>query len=189
MKIPIEISARHVHLSKRHLEILFGKNYKLKPIKIISQPGQFAANEEVELINKNKKLKARVIGPVRNKTQIEISITDSYYLKLKKTPPINLSGGLKNSEGIIIKGSKEKIKTTGLIIAERHLHLSEQEAKKLNLKNNQKVKIRVKGKRGLIFENVIIRAGKRHKLAFQIDTDEANAAGINKKSYGELIIN
>ena len=188
-KIPIEISARHVHLSQRDLERLFGKGYNLKVLYPISQPGQFAAKEEVELINGPEKLKARILGPVRKNTQIEVSITDSFRLKFNSTPKIKLSGNLNDSGFIVLEGPKGKVKTNGVIIAKRHLHLSESEAKKLNLKDGQNVKIKIMGERGLIFDNVIVRAGEGNKFAFQIDTDEGNAAGISNKTktYGELI--
>jgi len=187
-KIPIEVSARHVHLRQKDLEKLFGKGYKLKILHPISQPGQFAAKEEVEIVNGNEKLKARIVGPCRKQSQIEISITDAHKLKMKKIPSIRVSGDLGNTSKIEIRGPKGKIKAN-IIIAQRHFHASEKEAKKFRVKNNQIVKIKIAGKRALIFENVIVRAGKEHSLAFQIDTDEANAAGISEKTktYGEII--
>ena len=188
MKIPIEISIRHVHLSQADLERLFGKKYQLKVLHKISQPNQFAAKEEVKLVNGKNKLKARIIGPVRKQTQIEIAITDAYRLKMKKIPPINLSGNLKNTPQLTIKGPRGTVKGS-VIIEQRHLHLSEVEVKKLKLKNNQIIKIKTKGKRAVTFDNIIVRAGKEHKFAFQIDTDEGNAAGLDgrKKNFGILI--
>ena len=185
-KIPIEVSARHIHISQKDLEKLFGKNHKLKILHKISQPGQFAAQEEVEIINEEEKLKARIVGPCRKQTQAEISITDAHKLKLKKIPKIEVSGDLNNATSIIIKGPKARTKAK-VIIPERHLHASEKQAKKLKIKDQQRIKIKIAGKRALIFENVIVRAGKEHSLAFQIDTDEANAAGIKSKGFGELI--
>ena len=132
-KIPIEVSARHVHLSQKDLEKLFGKQHKLKVLHPISQPGQFAAKEEVELINGKDKLNARIIGPCRERNQVEISITSAYKLKMRKIPPIRISGDLGNVSHITVKGPKGKIKAN-VIIAQRHLHLSEEEAKKLKLK-------------------------------------------------------
>ena len=189
-KIPIEISARHIHLSRKDLEKLYGKDYKLKPVHFLSQKGEFASEEVVELINERskEKLNARILGPVRNESQAEISITDAYNLKLKQMPSLRVSGDLNGTSSIIIKGPKGKIKAK-VIIAERHLHCNEEEAKRLGLKNNQIVKIKIIGKRGLIFDNVIVRIGKNYKLALHLDTDEGNAAGILnlKKNYGELI--
>ncbi len=186
MKIPIEISARHVHLSKKDLKKIFGKDYKLKSLKKISQPGQFAAKEKVKLINKKNKLDARIIGPIRKKSQCEISITDAYKLKIKKIPPIRISGNLKGAPKITIKGPKGKTKIP-VIIAKRHLHLTKEQAKKLKLKNKQKISIKTKGKRSIMFNEVIVRAGDENYLAFQIDTDEGNAAGIKDKTFGEIV--
>ena len=187
-KIPIEVSARHVHLSEKDMEKLFGKK-EFKFSKKLSQPGQFVTNKKVDLVKNGIKLRdVDVLGPCRKQTQIEISKTESFYLGLK--PPIRLSGNLKNTPGIELrnKSKNKKIKLKkGVIIAKRHLHISEKKAKKLNLKNNQEIKISVKGKSGLIFENVIARVSNNYKLAMHIDTDESNAAGISKKAFGKLV--
>ncbi len=186
MKIPIEISARHVHLSEKDFEKLFGKETKLESLHSVSQPGQFAAIKEVELVNNNNKLKARIIGPLRKESQIEISLTDAYRLKMKQLPPLRISGDLGKAPSLIIEGPEGNVNAK-VIIAKRHLHLSEKQAKKLRLKNGQNVKIKVLGERGLIFENITVRAGDGNEMAFQIDTDEGNAAGIMGKSFGEII--
>jgi putative phosphotransacetylase len=186
MKIPIEISARHVHLSQKDLEKLFGRNYKLHPIKKLSQIGEFATKEEVEIINGKEKLKMRILGPVRKQTQIELSLTGAIKLKLKKTPPIKLSGDLKNATKVKIKGPKGTT-IANAIVAHRHLHCSPDDAKKLKIKNNQKIKIKTKEKRSLIFDNVIVRVNEKFRLALHLDTDEANAAGIKNKAFGEIV--
>ena len=185
MRIPIEVSARHVHLSKKDLEKLFGKNYKLKVLKKLSQPGQFASKETVTLINQNNKIEnVRILGPTRKNSQVEISITDAIKLKIK--PVIKLSGNLFNTPKISVKTKKGTVKINA-IVAKRHLHISEIQAKKLKLKNHQEIKIKTKGKRELIFEKIIVRVDKNFDLAFQIDTDEANAAGIYKKCFGKIV--
>jgi len=185
MKIPIEISARHVHVSQKDLEKLFGKGYKLHFLKKLSQTDDFSSKEEVELINKKNKMKVRVLGPCRKYTQAEVSITDSYLLKIK-TPPIKISGELDNAPVIKIKGPKGTVKGK-IIIAQRHLHVSEKQAKKLKLRNNQKIKVETSGKRAVIFENVAVRIKDDFKLALHLDTDEGNAAGITGKSSGKII--
>lgn len=188
MEIPIEVSARHIHLSQKDLEALFGKNYKLKVLHKISEPNQFAAKETLTLIHRNNKIgNVRIIGPARKSSQAEISMTDAHKLAIEV--PIRVSGDIKNCPKIIARNNKnnKSIKIL-VIIAKRHLHLSEQQAKELNLKNHQVVSIKVSGKRGLIFDNVVVRAGNKHWLSFQLDTDEANAAGIKGKCFGELII-
>ena len=188
LKIPVEISARHIHLSKKDFEKLFGegKNKNLTFLKKISQPEQFASKEVAELINKENKIKnVRIIGPFRKKSQLEISLTDAYNLKLKPLPKIKLSGNLTGTCKVLVKGPKTNIKIS-CIIAKRHLHVSKEEAKKLKIKNNQKISIKIKGKRSVIFNNIIVRAGEKNKLAFQIDTDEGNAAGIKTKVFGKI---
>lgn len=186
MKIPIEVSARHVHLSDADLQKLFGKNYRLKIEKFLSQKGEFAAKEKIELINGKEKLITRVLGPCREKSQAEISITDAHRLKMKKIPQIRVSEDLENTPLIKIKSPKGKAKIN-VIIAQRHLHISDEEAKKFKLKNNQLIKIKTKGKRTVIFENVIVRVNKNYRLAFHLDTDEANSAGIKNKAFGEIL--
>lgn len=186
-KVPIEVSARHIHVTEDDFKKIFG-NEKLNPIKKLSQEKEFASDKEVELINKDKKLKARILGPFRKETQVEISLTDAYSLKMDKMPSIKVSGDLNNASEIIVRGPKGKINAK-VIIAKRHLHLSEIEAKKLKLKNNQKIKIRINGERKIIFEEIVVRAKENYRLSLHLDTDEANAAGVSnlKKSFGEIV--
>jgi len=183
--VPIEISARHIHLTQKHFEKLFGKKNPT-PLRKLSQ-SQFAAKETVDLVFKDRVIKnVRIVYPFRKKTQVELSLTDAIHLKIK--PVFRLSGDLKNTPGIKIVGPKGEINLKeGVIIPLRHLHVSPEEAKKLNLKNKEKVKIRILGKRALIFENVIVRVKKGFNLALHLDTDEGNAAGIPKKGKGILI--
>ncbi|MFH1326005.1 MAG: phosphate propanoyltransferase [Candidatus Falkowbacteria bacterium] len=187
MKIPIEISGRHLHLSQKDLNKLFGKNYKLKKLRSLSQIGEFAAKEIVMAITSKASLKLRVLGPTRQQTQIEISKTDSLKLGIKAS--VRLSGDLKKSAGIKLIGSVGEVKLKqGVIIAQRHIHLDDQTAKKLRVKNNQIVSVKTQGTRGIIFNNTIIRINPKFKSAMHIDTDEANAAGIDKKSKGEIML-
>lgn len=185
--IPIEVSARHIHLTQKHIDELFGKEHKLTKLKSVSQSGQFAANETVNIIHgKNKINNVRIIGPPRDYSQVEISITDAIELEIK--PVIRLSGDIKSTPGIKLQGPKATIHLThGVIIAKRHLHVSDEQANKLKLKNHQNISIKVKGERGLIFNNVIVRKGPEHNLSFQIDTDEANAMGINNNSECKIV--
>jgi propanediol utilization protein len=187
MKIPVEISARHVHLSKNDAEKLFGKNYKLKPVKFLSQPGEFASKETITIVNGNNKIEnVRILGPFREKSQVELSLTDAYNLKLNPLPSIKVSGDLSNTTKILVKNNSKTIKIP-VIIAQRHLHCSEEQAKKLNLKNNKIIKIKISGKRGLIFDNVITRVNQNFRLSVHLDTDEANSAGIKGKTFGNII--
>ena len=186
MRIPIEISARHVHLSQKDFEKLFGKNKNLTPIKKLSQPGEFASKERITLINSGKKIEnVRILGPFRKSSQGEISLTDAYNLRLNPIPKIKVSGDLANTTEILIKGLKSSIKIP-CIIAKRHLHCSIKDAEKMKLKNNQNTSIKIKGEREITFHNVIVRVSENYILSLHLDTDEGNAAGISGKTFGEM---
>lgn len=187
-KVPIEVSARHIHLSQKDLELLFGRGYHLQKLKDLSQPGQFAAKETVNLIGSKGKIKnVRIIGPCRQDTQVEISKTDGYVLG--DIPPVRVSGDIIGTPGIILEGPKGKIELKkGLICAMRHIHMSPNEANKFGVREKQMVSVEVSGKRALIYKNVIIRINPNFKLAFQIDTDEANAGDVETGDKGELKI-
>lgn len=186
VKVQVEISARHVHLSKEDFEKLFGKNRKLESIRKLSQPGEFASKNKIEIINGKEKLNARILGPLREHSQAEISLTDAYTLKLNTLPKVRLSGDTHGTTNITIKGPKSQIKIPA-IIAQRHLHCSEEQAKKIKLKDHQIVSVRINGQRKITFHNVIVRISKKYDLSVHLDTDEANAAGISEKTFGEII--
>ena len=188
-KIPIEISARHIHLSQNDLDKLFGADYELKIKKDLSQKGEFASEETVALIgSKNTIEKLRVVGPVREKTQVELSYSDCFFAGIDA--PLRLSGDVAGSVGAKIKGPAGEVELKeGVIVAKRHLHLNPKEAEELNLKDNDLVKVKVIGDRGLIFENITVRIKPNFKKSAHIDTDEANAAGLGKIcGAGELIL-
>jgi len=175
--IPIEASARHIHLSKKHLYALFGENYKLNKLKDLSQPGQFLCKERVNLIGTKGVIEnVAILGPVRDKTQIEISKTDCIFLGVEA--PYRDSGDLENS-GDIFVGNRNKIIEikSGLIIAKRHIHMTPKDAEYFNVIDKQMVKVKVLGERGLTFEKVLVRVSNDSKLAMHIDFDEANACG------------
>ncbi len=187
IKIPVEVSARHCHLSKQDLEKLFGLGHELKKIKQLSQPSDFAAEESAAIKSYSNVLEnIRIVGPVRESTQVEISKTDA--LKLGVDVPIRLSGDISGTPGITLIGPEGKIELKeGLIIAQRHLHCATDEAKKLKLKNGQTVSVRINSERPVIFENVIVRVKDDYKLCLHLDTDEGNAAGINKTGEGFIV--
>jgi len=187
--ILVEVSIRHVHLSREDIDLLFGKGYELTIFKQLSQPGQFAAREKVTLENNGRKIeRVRVLGPERKETQVELSRTDAIYLKIDA--PLRESGNLNETPGIKIEGPKGCVKLKrGVIVAQRHLHASEEEAKELGIKNGQLISIKVHGKKGTIFNNVLVRVGPKYKLAVHLDTDEGNAACIKGKTYAEIIDN
>lgn len=189
MKIPIETSARHIHLSPEALEKLFGKLYKLSIKSELSQPGQFSCNETVEIVGEKSSLKnVRVLGPLRAKTQIELSLTDCRNIGI--VAPIRESGDLSDTPGCKIIGPQgEYILTNGVIIAKRHIHINPQNAKKLGLKNKQIVSVNVKTEqRSGTFNDVVIRVDEKFNPAMHIDTDEANAFGIKYKILGEIVL-
>jgi putative phosphotransacetylase len=186
-KVLIEISARHVHLSLKDLDVLFGKGYKLRELKKLSQEDDFAAQEKIDIkFGKYILRGVRVIGPVRKETQIEISLTDAFSLKVK--PVLRLSGNLKGTpDAILIKGRKKIRIKKGVIVAQRHLHCNPQEAKLLNIENKSFISIKSEGKRGVTFHNVKVRVKQGYSLSLHLDTDEGNSAGIIKKGKGIII--
>ncbi len=177
--VPVGISNRHIHLSAADLETLFGKGYELTPIKELSQPGQFACKEQLTIVGPSLRPieGVRVLGPVRSASQVEISRTDSFTLKIK--PPVRESGDIKGSAPITIIGPKGVVTLKeGCIIANRHIHMSEEEGRSFGLKDGDYVDVEVKGERRTTFYDVQVRVNKAFRLEMHIDTDDANAAGI-----------
>jgi len=187
MKIPVEISVRHIHISQKDFEKLFGKNKILIFAKELSQPGEFASEQKIVLMNGNKKIEdVRILGPFRKDSQAEISITDAYNLKLNPLPKIKISGDISDTIKILVKEQNLSIKIP-CIIAQRHLHCSANEAEKLGLKNNQKISVKIKGIRETTFHNIVVRVSEQYRLSLHLDTDEGNSAGISKKMFGEIV--
>ena len=178
-EVPIGVSNRHIHLSKEHVEVLFGKDYQLTPLKELSQPGQFACKEQLTIVGPSLRPieGVRVLGPVRSASQVEISRTDSFVLKVK--PPVRESGDIKGSAPITIIGPKGSVTLKeGCIIANRHIHMSEEEGKQFGLNDGDYVTVEVNGERRTTFYDVQVRVNKAFRLEMHIDTDDANAAGI-----------
>jgi len=182
--IVANVSNRHLHLSRKDLETLFGPGYQLSNIKNLVQPGQYACKETVQIVGPKGKLETvRVIGPVRKQTQVEISKTDSFVLGLN--PPVRDSGDLAGSSPIKIIGPKGTVELKeGCIIAKRHIHFTPKDAERFGVKDKEMLRVRVEGERGLIFENVLCRVREDMALECHIDTDEANAAGLKN---GDLV--
>lgn len=188
IKVPIEVSARHIHLSKEDKEILFGKGYELKKAKQLYQPRDFLAEEKL-IIEKGERriLNVAIVGPERTKTQVELSHTDLIFLKLE--PVVRDSGDIKGSPGATLIGPAGKVNLKeGVINTWRHIHLNPKEAKNLGLKNGQMVSVKTAGECSITFHNVKIKVGDNYRLCLHLDTDEGNAAGITKKGEGEIII-
>lgn len=187
--VPIGVSNRHVHLTREHLDILFGKDYELTKAKDLSQPGQFAANETVTIIGPSLRPieKVRVLGPLRKASQVEISMTDSYVLKVKT--PVRESGNIAGSSPITLVGPKGVVTLSeGCIIANRHIHMSPADAERYGIKDGDTVNVSVigKGKRTLWYD-VQIRVNKDFVLEMHVDTDDANAAGIGNGSLVSIV--
>ena len=176
--VPIGVSARHIHLTQEHVEILFGKGYQLTKKKEL-MGGQFASNEVVTIVG--LKLRAienvRVLGPVRSKSQVEISATDA--IKLGVKAPIRPSGDIKGSAAIAVVGPKGVVYLEeGCIIAKRHIHMSPKDAQNAGVKDGDIVSVKADNERGTVFNHVQIRVDDSFTLEMHIDTDEANAAKI-----------
>lgn len=185
--IPIEASARHVHLSEDHMKELFGNHIGMSKKKDLSQPGQFQYNERVTLIGPKGVLNGvAILGPGRNKTQVEISKTDARVLGIN--PPVRESGKLDGSESIYIATEKSVVNASeSVIIAKRHIHMTPEDAERLDVKDQELVKVRIDSDRPVVFEDVVVRVNSRYKLSMHIDFDEANGAGYKKGILGEII--
>lgn len=189
MNVPIEISARHVHLSLTDLETLFGKGYKLHKLKDLSQIGEFASQESVDIVNGDKIIKnVRIVGPLRDNSQVEISKTDSFNLGIETE--IRVSGDIAGTSGIVlVNGTNKLTLTSGLITPQRHLHISPEKAESLGLKHGQTVSTKVLGKRALVYNELIVRSRiNKDTFCVHLDTDEANAAWVSGTSEGEIIV-
>lgn len=176
--VPIGVSARHIHLTQEHVEILFGKGYQLTKKKEL-MGGQYASNEQVTIVG--LKLRAienvRILGPVRKKSQVEISATDAIRLGVKA--PIRESGNVKGSAPIAVVGPKGVIYLEeGCIIAKRHIHMAPKDAMAAGVADGQTVSVKADNERGTVFNHVQIRVDESFTLEMHIDTDEANAAKI-----------
>ncbi len=188
-KILIETSARHVHLTREHVDILFGKGHELTFKKALSQPGQFACEERVTIVGEKKEIKnVSILGPERKETQVEISLTDARSIGVNA--PIRESGDVAGSGGCKIIGPCGEIEITeGVIAAKRHIHLTPEAAEEMGVTDKQIVCVKVDSDgRKAIFGDVVIRVSDKYAPAMHIDTDESNAAGCVPGMYGEVII-
>lgn len=188
MEVKIGVSNRHIHLSKEDLELLFGKGYQLKKIKDLSQKGNYACLEVVTVSNKDREIKeVRIVEPSREKTQLEISKTDAYYLGI--TPPCKNSGDLDNASEVTIKGPLGEIKRNAAIIPNRHIHMNFDEAEKLGFKNGDIVKVKLFGIKGGILDNVHIKVADNFSLELHLDLDDANSHLVVNGDIAEILKN
>ncbi len=185
-KILVETSARHVHLSREAIDTLFGKGYTLTNKKDLSQPGQFACEEKVEVIGPKGSLKMSILGPARPASQVEISLSDARTLGVKA--PVRESGDIAGTPGCTIKVGDNVVEISeGVIVAKRHIHMTPADAAELGVSDKEIVKVKLDTARPLIFDDVVVRVSEKFALAMHIDTDECNAAGAAGEVYGEIV--
>lgn len=186
-EIPVGVSNRHLHLSQADLNTLFGDGYPLTKMKDLSQPGQYACKETVTICGPKGAIEqVRILGPVRPATQVEVLTGDGF--KLGVIPPSKLSGDLHGTPGITIIGPKGSVQLKeGLIQAQRHIHMTPEDAQRLGVQDGQSVSIEFSGPRGGIYKNVAVRANNASALECHIDTEEANAMNINSSAKTIII--
>jgi len=186
-KVPISTSARHIHLTREHVDLLFGPGHRLTVKAPLSQPGQFACEETLTITGpKNHIQNVRILGPERKESQVEISKTDGFTLGIKA--PVRASGDLEGSPGIKLTGPAGELELPmGVIEAQRHIHMSPEDAERFGVKDKDWVMVRVGGSRGIVFDDVLVRVSADYRFDMHIDTDEANAADIQQGSTGILI--
>jgi len=187
-KVLVETSARHIHLSQADLETLFGAGYALTPKKDLSQPGQFACVERVDVVGPKKTLAGvSILGPVRKASQVELSLTDARSIGV--TAPIRESGDLAGSGACKLVGPKGEVELTeGVIAAKRHIHMTTADAAEFGLKDKDEVSVKIDNNgRGLTFGEVVVRVSDSYALAMHIDTDESNAACCAPGLMAEIV--
>ena len=187
-KVLVETSARHVHLSQQDLETLFGDGYQLTNKKDLSQPGQFACTERVDVVGSKKTLAGvTILGPVRGKSQVELSLTDARSIGVDA--PIRESGDVAGSGSCRLVGPKGEVELKeGVIAAKRHIHMTPADAEAFGVKDKDVVSVRIASAgRSLVFGDTVVRVSPKFALAMHIDTDESNAGAVAPGTMGEVI--
>ncbi|MCI6703536.1 MAG: phosphate propanoyltransferase [Erysipelotrichaceae bacterium] len=187
-KFLVEVSARHIHVTQADMDILFGKGSELHPVKELSQPGQFASEEKLTLKGPKGSLTARILGPLRSETQVEVSLTEARQLGVKAQ--IRESGDLEGTTGdlTLVGPAGEIALTKGVIAAKRHVHMTPADAEKYGVTNGEVVAVKIEtAGRSVVFGDTVIRVSDKYSLAMHIDTDEANAAAISGTAQGEIV--
>ncbi len=187
LSVMVEASGRHVHLSQEDADILFGKNYQFKIKKELSQPGQYAYEERVDITGPKGTIRnVAILGPCRKNTQVEVSLTDARQLGINA--PVRLSGDIADTPGCVISNGSTSINLTeGVIVARRHIHITPDDAKKFNINDNDILKIKVFANRPLIFDDICARISKDFATSVHIDYDEANACGFTADTIGIIV--
>jgi putative phosphotransacetylase len=187
LQIPVALSARHVHLTRDHVEALFGKGHALCALRPLSQPGQFACQETVDLVGPKGQIPGvRVLGPERPDSQAELSLTDGFVLGLPL--PVRVSGDVKGTPGGHLVGPRGAVPLAqGFIVAARHVHLHPDDARTAGVADQQVVAVRLLGRRALIFDQVVVRVSPQFQTELHLDTDEGNAAGVEAGDQAEVL--
>lgn len=187
LRIPIGVSNRHIHLSQEDIQILFGPDYELTPFRELSQPGQFAAAEQLTILGPKGMIRdVRILGPARPETQVEISISDGFQLGVH--PPLRLSGSIENTPGITLIGPVGVVALQkGVIVAIRHVHMSPDNAKLFGVQDGDELMVQTAGERPVIFPDVVVRISPEFKLDLHVDLDEGNSAGLKTGDEAKVI--
>ncbi len=186
-KVLVETSARHVHVTEEALAVLFGEGHALTVKKYLSQPGQFASEEQVEVVGPKSSIKhVSILGPVRKANQVELSLTDARTIGVKA--PVRESGDIAGSAPCKLVGPCGEVEISeGCIAAKRHIHLTPKDAEEFGVSDKQIVSVKLDTPRPLIFGDVVVRVSEKFSAAMHIDTDESNAACASGEVYGEII--
>ncbi len=188
-KFLVEVSARHVHVTDKDLETLFGKGYELTPKKELSQPGQFASEERVSVVGPKRELaNVSILGPVRSKTQVEISLSDARSIGV--VAPVRESGHTEGSAACVLRGPAGEIALDeGVIAAKRHVHMTPEDAKVFGVSDGEIVSVSVDtgAGRAIVYGDTVVRVSDKYKLAMHVDTDEGNAGCVGGEVYGTIV--
>ncbi len=185
-KFIVETSARHVHVSRETLDVLYGKGHELTSKKALSQPGQFACEEKLEVVGPKGSLKMSILGPTRPEDQVELSFTDARTLGI--VAPIRESGDVAGTPGLKLVGPCGEVEiAAGAIVAKRHIHMTPADAEELGVTDKEIVSVKLNTNRPLVFGDVVVRVSPKFALAMHIDTDECNSAAAFGEVYGEIV--
>ena len=182
----VETSARHAHVSRAALDVLFGQGHELTNKKDLSQPGQFACEEKIEVVGPKGSLKMSILGPCRPESQVEVSYTDARALGI--TPPVRESGDIAGTPGVKLVGPCGEVELDcGVIVAKRHIHMTPEDAEALGVADKEIVSVKLNTARPTVYGDVVVRVSPKFALAMHIDTDECNAAAAFGKVEGEIV--
>ena len=183
-QVPVGVSMRHIHLSRREVDALFGRTYQLTPLRPLSQPGQFACQECLDVIGPKGVLhKVRILGPERSAAQVELAQTDCRAIGVQA--PVRASGNVEGTPGVLLQGPRGVLSLPqGVIIADRHLHMSTAQAAAFGLSDGDTVRVQIGGGKPGILDGVLVRAGDQYELDLHLDTDDANAFQLKQ---GQLV--